>query len=213
MRWLCRCDCGNTVSVQLGNLTHGRAKSCGCLQRKLASINSKKYAHKRAVDISGQRFGRLTAVECVGKKEQAGYLWRCVCDCGNEVAALTRDLRSGNTRSCGCWRNEKIGRINKTHGKSHKSRLYNVWNGMRQRCNDPNHKSYKNYGGRGILCCEKWNDFTAFETWAFQAGYDENAPYGRCTLDRIDVNGNYEPDNCRWIAIKEQASNKRKSAH
>lgn len=81
---------------------------------------------------------------------------------------------------------------------------------MRQRCNDPAHKSYHNYGGRGITVCSEWDDYAAFERWAFDNGYDPSAPYGACTLDRIDVNGNYEPGNCRWVDAKEQAKNKRK---
>ena len=107
-------------------------------------------------------------------------------------------------------RDEKIAEVSKKHGKSRKSRLYNVWVGMRQRCNDKNHKSYKNYGGRGIRVCEEWDDFESFEAWALDNGYDKDAPYGECTLDRIDVNGNYEPSNCRWVDAATQARNKRK---
>ena len=82
---------------------------------------------------------------------------------------------------------------------------------MRQRCNDPNHKSYANYGGRGIKVCDEWNDFTVFEKWAVANGYDEDAPYGECTIDRVDVDSNYQPDNCRWVDLSTQANNKRNS--
>ena len=131
------------------------------------------------------------------------------CDCGNEALVSTKSLRSGNTLSCGCLRDEMISEVNKKHGMSHKSRLYNVWVGMRQRCSDPNHISYHNYGGRGVRVCDTWNDYTSFEEWSMKNGYDPSAPYGKCTLDRIDVNGNYEPSNCRWVDFKTQANNKR----
>ena len=92
-------------------------------------------------------------------------------------------------------------------------RLYEVWGSMKKRCNNPNDKSYKNYGGRGIKVCKEWNEnYLSFKKWAYKNGYDENAPHGECTIDRINVNGNYEPNNCRWISNAEQQKNKRKSA-
>lgn len=212
-RWLCQCDCGNIKSIQPGALIYGKARSCGCQQKKLASENAKKYAYKRALDITGERFGKLTAIECVGHVEKSGYLWRCKCDCGNETVQLVKCLRSGNVKSCGCLRDEKIALVNMKHGKSHKSRLYHVWTGMRDRCNNPNNTHFNSYGGRGICVCEEWNDFPTFEAWAMASGYDPDAAYGDCTIDRIDVNGNYEPSNCRWITLKEQFKNTQRTGN
>ena len=214
IRWLCQCECGNTKSIQPTTLRHGKAQSCGCLQKKLASERMKEREPKNIADITGQRFGRLTAIERLPEKSNGSYLWRCKCDCGNETIVSTKCLNSGNTKSCGCLRDEKIALVNKTHGKASangKSRLYKVWIGMRQRCNDPNHTSYHNYGGRGIRVCQEWDDFEAFESWAMSHGYNPDAKTQECTIDRIDVNGNYEPSNCRWVSAEFQAHNKRNS--
>lgn len=214
LRWLCQCECGNTKSIQPGTLLAGKAKSCGCEQKKLAAQHMKTVTEKLKADIEGERFGRLVAVSRTDRKRNGSYLWICDCDCGERTEATVKELHSGNTRSCGCLKAEKISMVNYVHGKARtnkKPRLYSVWVGMRQRCNDQNHKSYKDYGGRGISVCAEWNDFQKFESWAVSNGYDPDAAYGECTIDRINVDGNYEPSNCRWATSAEQAVNKRKN--
>ena len=149
-------------------------------------------------DLTGQRFGRLLCKSQAGKNKRGDILWECVCDCGNTCFVASTSLKRGRTKSCGCLRNEylhkpKAGK--KTHGKTN-SRLYAVWRGMKQRCNDPNSDNYYRYGGRGISVCDEWvSDFTAFEKWAMENGYDETAPQGKFTVDRINNDGNYEPSN------------------
>ena len=153
----------------------------------------------RLIDLTGHRYGRLTVIGRAGyyKKE---LLWHCICDCGNEVNVIGSSLKRGNTRSCGCIHREAVSKYDSVNG-----RLYRIWADMKTRCNNPKYKLYHHYGGRGIKVCPMWNDsFSNFSLWAFENGYSDNL-----TIDRIDVDGNYEPSNCRWISIQAQQWNRR----
>ena len=166
------------------------------------------------IDMIGKKFGRLTVVDFDRFENHKTY-WKCVCDCGLTVIAVGNNLRSGNTKSCGCLRREaaqKQGKSSATHGESHdnRTRLYSIWCGMRQRCNNPNHQAYNLYGGKGVRLCDEWNDYKAFKTWAMSNGYKDPL-----SIDRIDHNEGYNPDNCRWITISENVAraNKNHTTH
>lgn len=156
------------------------------------------------IDLTGKRFGRLFVIERGENDKQNKPMWKCQCDCGQHVTVRGAALSQGHTVSCGCYCREK----HTTHG-GFGSRLYEIWGSMHHRCSRETHYAYKDYGGRGIVVCDEWKDFAKFREWAIENGYDETAPKWECTLDRKDVDGNYEPSNCRWVDMKAQGRNKR----
>lgn len=171
-----------------------------------------------ANDLTGNRFGRLVAVKLFdklnyyskGRKYPSVITrWECLCDCGNKIVVRSCHLKTGHTQSCGCLRRETASNNFVIDGRR-KERLYKVWGGMMARCYREYTNGFKNYGGRGIKVCDEWHDYMKFKEWAESSGYDKYAKYGQCTLDRIDVNGDYSPLNCRWVPLSKQMENKRK---
>lgn len=168
----------------------------------------------KPIDITGQKFGRLTALRRTGyRKYPCGgglSIWECKCDCGNVIELPLAALRTGNTSSCGCLYKEVMRNIHGKHLETN-SRLYRVWKQMRKRCNNTNCREYRWYGAKGVKVCAEWDkSYEAFRDWMLCHGYDESAERGKHTIDRINPFGNYEPDNCRIVSMDVQLHNRRK---
>lgn len=161
---------------------------------------------RKAIDLTGRRVGKLTVVSLSDRLYGRQKIYECKCDCGNVVYVRACHITSGHTKSCGCLKSESMKKVATKHGRS-RERLAQIWYGMRKRCSNNNCEQFKNYGGRGITVCDEWlHDFQAFYDWAMANGYEDHL-----TIDRIEVNGNYSPDNCRWITNKDQQNNRRTS--
>lgn len=193
--WLCKCDCGNETTVDGIKLRAERTKSCGCLKAE--------YGESKVNDLSGKVFGKLTVLKRAGSNSFKKALWLCSCECGNDTTVVGSDMLNGHTTSCGCVK--AAGQYNVVHGHNREtgcSKAYTVWKNMLSRCRNPNIKQYKDYGGRGVSVCERWLKFENFLE-------DMGEPQERLQIDRIDNDGSYTKENCRWVTRSQNRRNSR----
>lgn len=196
----CLCECGNIVSVRADSLKSGAIVSCNCYHKEVAAkVNEQ--------DLKGKVFGLLHVIKKSERRSTHGNVyWKCKCECGVEKEYPSDRLLGGFYTHCGCKTIKERKLKGEAHGFSH-SPLYRIWVGMRDRCNNSRNSSYRYYGALGVEVCEEWNkSFVSFREWAISNNYEEGL-----TIERINPFGNYEPQNCKWIPLKEQQCNKRGS--
>lgn len=198
--WVCKCECGTIKEVPTKALRTEESRSCGCLKEE---VNKNKIPIN-AKNLTGKVFGRLKVIGQADNKNK-DRRWTCLCECGSITTVIARDLMSGHTTSCGCLKHHIKHSVN--NGVYYKE-IYAIWKGMKNRCNNKKDNAYKHYGERGIKICLEWTSFSVFYTWAINNGYKPNL-----SIERVNVNGNYEPSNCTWIPIENQSKNRRNTVY
>lgn len=194
---ICRCGCGGRAKITASDFV--RRNEDGLMCHQCHCILNGERKHKSHEIANGTKFNRLTVESC--RRVSGRLLYVCKCECGREVIAQGHDLKIGKVKSCGCYHRDSITK----HGM-YKSKLYGVWSGMRDRCTNKNNICFSTYGGRGISVCKEWRNFKVFSKWAIEHGYYEGC---NLTIDRIDNDKGYCPENCRITTNEVQQNNRR----